>query len=142
MITDTQCGNVIIFLSIWFYVKSIFRNFWSAKFAILTYFEALNVDCYEFLHFLKAEIYQINQNSKLWNGKKGSFGTPIFSKSDFKHEYLRSRASIRLLLSSPCHLLAIYGLSRYSCLYLGSLHPRISHKIWVIEKSWTFHNVW
>ena len=45
----------------------------------------------------------------------------------FKHEYLRSRASTCVSLSSPAssHLLAIYWLSRYSCLYLGSLHPRI-----------------
>ena len=43
-----------------------------------------------------------------------------------KHEYLRSRASTCVSLSSPSsHLLAIYTLSRYSCLYLGSLHPRI-----------------
>ena len=52
---------------------------------------------------------------------------------NLKHEYLRSRAYICLSLSSPSpsHLLKIYaflsnyGLSRYSCLHLGSLHPRI-----------------
>ena len=47
----------------------------SAKSAILTYLEALKLDYYEILHFLKAEIYQINKiqsprnckNSNLWN---------------------------------------------------------------------------
>ena len=39
----------------------IFRDSRSAKFAILTHSEALNFDFYEFLHFLKAEIYQINK---------------------------------------------------------------------------------
>ena len=32
-----------------------------AKSAILTHLEALNCDFYEFMHFLKAEIYQMNQ---------------------------------------------------------------------------------
>ena len=32
-----------------------------AKFAILTNFEALNFDIYEFLHFLNAKIDQINK---------------------------------------------------------------------------------
>ena len=39
-------------------------KFWdsrSAKSAIITHSEALNFDYYEFLHFLKAEIYQINK---------------------------------------------------------------------------------
>ena len=47
----------------------------------------------------------------------------------FKHEYLRSRAYIRLSLSSPFSsssvtVIQIWPLSRYSCFYLGSLHPR------------------
>jgi len=56
-----------------------------------------------------------------------SFKTRLFFIGvNFKHEYLRSRASTCVSLSSPSsHLLAIYRLSRYSCLYLGSLHPRI-----------------
>ena len=33
----------------------------SAKFAILTHFEHLNFDFYEFLLILKAEMYQINK---------------------------------------------------------------------------------
>ena len=39
-------------------------NFWdsrSAKSTILTHLEALNFDFYQFLHFLKAEMYQINK---------------------------------------------------------------------------------
>ena len=47
----------------------------------------------------------------------------------FKHEYLRSRAYICLSLSSPFSsssviVSQICPLSRYSCCYLGSLHPR------------------
>ena len=38
-----------------------FEDSRSAKSAILTHLEALNFDFYEFLHFLKAEIYQINK---------------------------------------------------------------------------------
>ena len=47
-----------------------------------------------------------------------------------KHEYLRSRAYICLSLSSPFSsspsviVSQIWLLSRYSCCYLGSLHPR------------------
>ena len=37
-----------------------FGDFTSAKSAILTHLEALNNDIYEILHFLKAEIHQIN----------------------------------------------------------------------------------
>ena len=33
----------------------------SAKSAVLTYLEALDLDFYEFLHFLTAEIYQNNK---------------------------------------------------------------------------------
>ena len=48
-----------------FSVNQILReiNFWdsrSAKSAILTHLEALKCDFNEFLHFLNAEIYQIN----------------------------------------------------------------------------------
>ena len=38
-----------------------FEDFWSAKSAILPHLEALNFDIYDFLHFLKAEIDQINK---------------------------------------------------------------------------------
>ena len=47
-----------------------------------------------------------------------------------KHEYLRSCDYIRLSLSSPFSssspvtVTQIWPLSRYSCSYLGSLHPR------------------
>ena len=56
-----QCGDLIIFLSLRFNVKSLSR----AKSAILTHFESLNFDFYEFLHFLQAEIYQINKMAKM-----------------------------------------------------------------------------
>ena len=56
----------------------------------------------------------------------------------FKHEYLRSRAYICLSLSSsdshlssnliPFIIFQSLLLSRYSCLHLGSLHPRIFDK--------------
>ena len=56
--------------------------------------------------------------------------TPSFQFLIFvKHEYLRSRAYICLSLSSPFSspsviVSQIWPLSRYSCCYLGSLHPR------------------
>jgi len=55
----------------------------SAKSAISTQSEALNFDFYEFLRFLKAEIYQINKIHSPKNVKKGSFRTYAFSKIDF-----------------------------------------------------------
>ena len=39
----------------------IFGDYRSAKSAILTHLETLNFDIYEFLHFLKADIYQISK---------------------------------------------------------------------------------
>ena len=50
-----------------------FRDSRSAKSAIITHLEALNFDFYEFLHFLKGEIDQINKNQKPKICKKGSF---------------------------------------------------------------------
>ena len=38
-----------------------FKDSWSAKSAFLPHLEALNFDINEFLHFLKAEIYQIDK---------------------------------------------------------------------------------
>ena len=47
--------------SIWHILREInFEDSWSVKSAILTHLEALNFDFYEFFHFLKADIYQIN----------------------------------------------------------------------------------
>ena len=54
-----------------------------AKSAILTHLEVLNVDSYDFLHFLKVDIYQISKIQSLKNGKNGSFRTPKVSKIDF-----------------------------------------------------------
>ena len=45
----------------------------SARFAILTQSEALNFDFNEFLHFLEAEIYWIDQIQSPKNCKNGSF---------------------------------------------------------------------
>ena len=57
---DSKCGNYI------FSVTQILREIKVGmsrvtKFAILTFFEDQNFDFYEFLHFLKAEIYQISK---------------------------------------------------------------------------------
>ena len=58
----------VLHITVWkfhyFSITQISReiNFWysrSAKSVILTQLEALNFDFYEFLHFLKAEIYQL-----------------------------------------------------------------------------------
>ena len=38
-----------------------FEDSGSVKFAILPHSEALNFDFYEYLHFLKAEIYHMNK---------------------------------------------------------------------------------
>ena len=55
----------------------------SAKCAILTHLEALNLYFHDFLHFLKAGIDQINKIQSPKNGKNDSFGTSRFSKIDF-----------------------------------------------------------
>ena len=55
----------------------------SAKSAILTHSDALNYDFYEFLHFLKAEIYQTNKMQSPKNYKKGIFRTSKVPKIDF-----------------------------------------------------------
>ena len=47
------------FASFRFYVKSIL-GILECKYAILTRLEAMNYDFYDFLQFMKAEIYQIN----------------------------------------------------------------------------------
>ena len=46
-----------------------FEDCRSAKSAILAHLEALNFDFDEFLHFLKAKIYQINKIQSPQNGK-------------------------------------------------------------------------
>ena len=62
-----------------------FRDSISAKFAILTYLGALNFDVYEFLHFLKAEIYQ-EDNFRALKIAKMEFFTLTFSKIDFTYK--------------------------------------------------------
>ena len=57
-----QCGNFMIFLSLRFYLREInVGDARIAKSAISTHSEALKLDFYKFLHFLKAEIYQIDK---------------------------------------------------------------------------------
>ena len=56
----------------WFFITQILReiisgNSRSAKPAILTHLEALNFSFCDFLHFLKAKIYQINHFQSLKN---------------------------------------------------------------------------
>ena len=57
--TITQCGNFIIFPLTQILREINFGNSTSAKSAFLAHLVALNYDLNEFLHFLKAEIYQI-----------------------------------------------------------------------------------
>ena len=61
-----QKSGIIVWKCHCFYTTQIlgeisFGHSRSAKFAIWKHFEALHYDFYEFLHFLKAEFYQINK---------------------------------------------------------------------------------
>ena len=60
-----------------------FGNSKSAKAAISTHLDALNLDFYKFLYFLKAEIYNISKIQRPLNGKNGRFRTSSLSKIDF-----------------------------------------------------------
>ena len=80
------------FLTVWkFHKNSITQilceiNFWDSrgsKSTILTHLEALNFDFYEYLQFLKAEIYKFNKNQSPKNGKNFNFRTSTLSKFDF-----------------------------------------------------------
>ena len=57
-----------------------------AKPAIFTHLMALNFDFYEFLQFLKAEIYQINKIQCPEYCTNGSFTASRFFKIDFKQK--------------------------------------------------------
>ena len=103
--------------------------------------------CNMYPTILHIVIFQQNNEVHLWHIFKSFFAIssllkvlwiPIsvlmFCKSvdrklyQTKHEYLRSCAYICLSLSSHHHpdtFLSNHGLSRYSCLHFGSLHPRI-----------------
>ena len=70
----------MIFLSLRFYVKSILRILELQNLPL----EALNFDFYEFLHFLKAEIYQFNKIQSPFIGQNGSFCISTILKIDFK----------------------------------------------------------
>ena len=60
-----------------------FRDSRSTKSAISTHSEALKFDYYEFLHFLKAEIYLNNQIHSPYNCKTCMFRTFAFSENNF-----------------------------------------------------------
>ena len=60
-----------------------FKDSRSAKCAILTNLEALNIYFYEFLHFLKAEIDQINNIQGPKNGKMAVLELLDHPKFDF-----------------------------------------------------------
>jgi len=60
-----------------------FRDFTNAKYPISTHFEVLNFDSFEFLHFLKAEIYQIHKIKAPKMTNTTVFRTYKFSKIDF-----------------------------------------------------------
>ena len=79
-IYKTQCGKLQNFLSIRIYVKSKAVKLESQN--VPTHQEALKFDFYDFWHFLKGDIYQINKMS-LKNGKKGSSAASRFSQIDF-----------------------------------------------------------
>ena len=65
------------------YCEINFGDSRGAKSAILRHLEALNFEFYEFLHFLKAKMYQINNLQSPKNGKKSSFRTSRIFKIDF-----------------------------------------------------------
>ena len=60
-----------------------FRDYRSVKSANFVISEALNFDFYEFLHFLKIEIYKNNQFRALKIAKTAVLLTSRFSKNDF-----------------------------------------------------------
>ena len=63
--------------------------------------------------------------------------------SDFKHKYLRSRAlSLSSPFSFPVTVSQIWPLSRYSCFYLGSLHPRNFRNIMGYFKNADCYSAW
>ena len=49
------------------------EDFRSAKSAILTHLEALNLDIYDFMHFKNTEIYQIKKSKSPKTGKNCTF---------------------------------------------------------------------
>ena len=65
VITRTQCGNFMIFLSLRFYVKSILENSRSAKSAILTHSQALNFDIYEIFTFWRLKCTKLTKIAEM-----------------------------------------------------------------------------
>ena len=62
---DEQCGNFMIFLSLRFYVKSNLMIVEVQNLPFFKHLQGLNFAFNGFLHFLKAEIYQINKIQSL-----------------------------------------------------------------------------
>ena len=79
----TYCGNFTIFLWLRFYVKSILGILEVQSMPFQRYLEAPKFDFYEFLYFLKAEIYKMNKIHSPSKGKNGSFCTSRIPKIDF-----------------------------------------------------------
>ena len=91
---DKNDQNILVagMYTVWkfhtFAITQILReiNLWNsrgAKSAILIHLEAQEFDFYEFLHFLKAEIYQIHKITVSKMAKNNSFCTSRIHKIDF-----------------------------------------------------------
>ena len=78
---------------------------------MLTNYEALNCDFYDFLHFSKAEICQISKIHRMKNGKIGNFKTSKFSKIGFTENLNEKK-----ILKPPHHVQHMQ-----SCIYLATL---------------------
>jgi len=67
----TQCGNLAIFLPLWFYVKSILTDFRSSKPAILTIQDALNL-IFWYFHIWDSKLLRLVkwQFLTFWNQPK------------------------------------------------------------------------
>ena len=96
--------------------KLIFRNLeWHSYLVTIWFFYHSYFTWNQIWGFWRCKICHFNtfRGSELWF---------LWFFTLFKHEYLRSRASRCLSLSSfpPVTFSQFYGVSRYSCLHLGS----------------------
>ena len=118
-----------------------FADFRRAKSTILIHLEALNFDFYEFLHFLKAEIYQMNKIQSPKNGKNSIFRTSTFSKFaiflffgflNYVFERFQPSKSAKIHKASKLTASISGEIADFAILDSTKL---ISRKIWVAEKS-------
>ena len=72
-IGNFDCGNVAIFLPLWFYVKSILADFWRSKTAVLTILYPWILIFGKNSH-LKCQKFPKIENSELFKWSKWSFG--------------------------------------------------------------------